>query len=548
MQYLIYGLSIYIFLQLIVYFALFQRFYQLTLQYPQYKPRKITELPCYLPDFFQLSTQELANLGFEFCTYLELETTLAGDKCWSVLLYNRDWKTYAFANVSAEPTARNPVNIAFETFFDDGILLLTLNSLAHSVIGKLPATILQAPYAKTTEQQWHIHQAKIIELSAKKKSKFLPPVAFLELLASHESAYINQLHIEKKIIRQPHNDLFNLTISTAWETALKSKKGLKTHNRILQPKNASTKQNNSQKSIIKIPLELEIDAYQRLKQSEISPKNNNNKSTKIAILLGSFILFSLAAKVYFEWQTIGILIGVLLLHELGHFMMMRCCGYEDTAIFFLPFFGAAASGKKEGATLTEKVLVLLGGPIPGLILGTTLIVALPEKIQAIANSRIVVTWLIGLNWLNLLPILPLDGGRVINLLIFSRYPYAEIIFKIITVIVLAIASLFIGDPILVVLTIFMILSIPHTFKVAKILKNLSPKLNINLETDNLLAHIFQAVKKSNYNEIPFERKYRLVKEIVQRYQEPPASWSTRIFLILFYLLCLIGGTFAMKLA
>ena len=548
MQYLIYGLAIYGFLQIIIYFVLFKRFYQLTLQYPKYRPKKTAELPNYLPEFFKSSTQELVDFGFKFRTYLEVETTLAGDKCWSVLLYNPDWKTYAFANVSAEPTARNPVNVAFETFFDDGILLLTLNSLAHSVIGKLPATILQDPYAKTIEQQWHIHQAKNIELSAAKKAKVLPPDAFLELLASHESAYINQLFLEKKIIQQPHTNLFNLTIPTAWETALKCKSGVKKHNQILQYKNTSTQQNNQQKYTVEIPLEIEIDAYQRLKQSEKPRKPNNNKLTKIAILFASFVLFALAAKIYFEWQTIAILIGVLLLHELGHFMMMRYCGYEDTAIFFLPFFGAAASGKKEDATLTEKVMVLLGGPIPGLILGTALIIALPEKIQAIANSRIVITWLIGLNWLNLLPILPLDGGRVVNLLIFSRHPYAEIVFKIITIIVLAIASISTSEPILVVLTVFMVLSIPHTFKIAKILKHLSPKLNNDIETNNLLAHIFQAIRTSNYDTLQFDRKYRLVKEIAQRYQEPYASWLTRISLILVYLLCLIGGTLAMRLA
>ena len=549
MQYLIYGLVIYGLLQIIVYLALFKRFSELALQYPQYKHQTIANLPDYLPQFLQLATQELTDLGFELCTYLRIETTLAGDQCWSVLLYNSAWQTYALANISVEPTPSNPVSIAFETFFDDGILLLTLNGLAHSVIGELPATILQDPYAVNLEQQWQIHQTKFKELILAKTPKFLSTAAFIELLASHEAAYINQLYLDKKIIKQADNNLFTLTIATAWSTALKYKSGIKKQNLILQQKKVIANDKRQTKNNLEIPIEIEIDAYQRLQTSENRRFKNNDQLIKVSILLGSFILFILAAKFYFEWQTILILIGVLFLHELGHLIAMKWCGYEDTAIFFLPFFGAAAAGKKEQATLTEKVLVLLSGPIPGLVLGTILILALPEKLQAIANAKIIITWLIGLNWLNLLPILPLDGGRVINLLLFSRHPYAEMIFKIITVIILAIASMGIGDLMLIVLTILMFLSLPHTFKKAKILQQLSPQWKIKSATsDYLLASIFRAFKIANYDNIPFSSKYRLVKEIVQRYQEPAASWSLRTALIIFYLLCLVGGTLAMELA
>ncbi len=547
MQYLIYGLLIYGLLQIIIYLALFKRFYQLGLQYPQYYLKTIDNLPDYLPHFFKSATEELINFGFELCSYLRVETTLAGDKCWSALFYNPVWKTYALANVSVEPTPSNPVSIAFETFFTEGIMLLTINGLAHSVIGELPATILQDSYAINLEQQWQIHQTKFKELTLTKTPKLLSPIAFLELLASHESAYINQLYLDNKIIKQADNNLFTLTIATAWSTAFKYKSGMKKQNQILRQKKAITNHSKQSKAKITIPIEIEIDAYQRLQASEKIQVNNNNQLFKVSILIGSFVLFTLAAKLYFSWQIIAIIIGILLLHESGHLLAMKWCGYENTAIFFLPFFGAAAAGKKEQATLIERVLVLLGGPIPGLVLGTILILVLPEKLQAIATVKMVITWLIALNWLNLLPILPLDGGRVINLLLFSRHPYAEMSFKIMTVITLTIASIWIGDLMLIVVTVLMFLSLSHTFKIAKILQQLSPQLKTKSITNHyLLASIFRGIKIANYDQIPFSSKYRLAKEIVQRYQEPAASWLIRIILILLYLFCLLGGTLTMS--
>src|SRR5262249_26862794 len=67
-----------------------------------------------------------------------------------------------------------------------------------------------------------------------------------------------------------------------------------------------------------------------------------------------------------------ILIGVLLFHEAGHFLGMRTFGYRDVRMFFIPGFGAAVAGKKEGVPAWQEAIVLLLGPLPGLVLGSAL--------------------------------------------------------------------------------------------------------------------------------------------------------------------------------
>src|SRR6185295_11717355 len=64
------------------------------------------------------------------------------------------------------------------------------------------------------------------------------------------------------------------------------------------------------------------------------------------------------------------------------------------------------------------------GPIPGLALGLILAVTQPALLAGIPQ---LVPMLIGLNLLNLLPMEPLDGGRLAGLLVFGSFPRFGII-------------------------------------------------------------------------------------------------------------------------
>ena len=39
-------------------------------------------------------------------------------------------------------------------------------------------------------------------------------------------------------------------------------------------------------------------------------------------------------------EMLAILVGVLFVHELGHWVAMRVFGYRNLKMFFIPFFGA----------------------------------------------------------------------------------------------------------------------------------------------------------------------------------------------------------------
>jgi hypothetical protein len=112
------------------------------------------------------------------------------------------------------------------------------------------------------------------------------------------------------------------------------------------------------------------------------------------------------------------LVGTIVLHEVGHFVAMFFLGYSNLGMFFIPFIAGAVTGKKADETQDDRLIMLLCGPAPGLLLG--FLIYWLDTIHPVPLARSVAIWLVAINLLNLLPIWPLDGGRICWSL-FSRH-------------------------------------------------------------------------------------------------------------------------------
>ena len=144
------------------------------------------------------------------------------------------------------------------------------------------------------------------------------------------------------------------------------------------------------------------------------------------VLLATLALFAVSMLHQRSASQLLLLVGVLLFHEAGHWVGMRALGYADVRIFFIPFLGAAASGRDPGAAPWKEGVVLLLGPVPGILLSLPLLLfaaAARSRLAADAGSLLLV-----LNALNLLPIAPLDGGRLFQRVLFSRHRLLEVLF------------------------------------------------------------------------------------------------------------------------
>lgn len=123
------------------------------------------------------------------------------------------------------------------------------------------------------------------------------------------------------------------------------------------------------------------------------------------------MLLSLAAyAAVFGWPYATGFILMLLLHELGHYVAARQKGLSVGAPTFIPFVGAWIELKEQPLDVKTEAYVAAAGPLVGTI-AATLCYALARQtssqmLMAVAYAGMFI------NLFNLLPVPPLDGGRV----------------------------------------------------------------------------------------------------------------------------------------
>ena len=211
--------------------------------------------------------------------------------------------------------------------------------------------------------------------------------------------------------------------------------------------------------------------YQQARRLLVDPPAMQKPKTQILLItLLAFVGASFLQDSNASFIDIGMLVGVILFHEVGHMIAMRIVGYRDVRIFFIPFFGGAAAGTKRGVARWKEGVVLLCGPLPGIALGT----ALAYADLGDPHLRMLTLQLIIVNALNLLPISPLDGGQLFSVLLFSRQRHLELIFVGATAALLAAGGILGGLWVLGIIGFFILFSLAHKKRILDVAQRLRP--------------------------------------------------------------------------
>lgn len=117
------------------------------------------------------------------------------------------------------------------------------------------------------------------------------------------------------------------------------------------------------------------------------------------------------------------LFGIVFVHELGHVAAARSFGIPVVSVTMLPFGGNAVMEDTGNLTAGKEIVIALAGPFQNLILiGITLLLHQNGVWEgAFPGYFIQCNMLIAL--FNLLPILPLDGGKISQALCSLSLPY-----------------------------------------------------------------------------------------------------------------------------
>jgi Zn-dependent protease len=130
---------------------------------------------------------------------------------------------------------------------------------------------------------------------------------------------------------------------------------------------------------------------------------------KLLTTAGSMLVSVAAYALIWGWKFGVGFVALLFVHEMGHFFQMRREGVKPTFMLFVPFLGAAVGARSLGGSAAAEARIGLAGPILG-TLGTAALIPVAELT---GNDLFRALAYVGffLNLINLVPLVPFDGGR-----------------------------------------------------------------------------------------------------------------------------------------
>jgi Zn-dependent protease len=128
----------------------------------------------------------------------------------------------------------------------------------------------------------------------------------------------------------------------------------------------------------------------------------------VGLVLSMFVSV-LAYTLFFGWSFAVGFVLLIFVHEMGHVLVLRRQGVPASAPLFIPFLGAFVNMRQMPRNAYQEAVSGLAGPY----FGTAASAAVALWGHAVGSNFLLQLGAVGflLNLFNLLPVLPLDGGR-----------------------------------------------------------------------------------------------------------------------------------------
>lgn len=289
------------------------------------------------------------------------------------------------------------------------------------------------------------------------------------------------------------------------------------------------------------------------------PKPELIQKSQNALVRSLISLFIYGLLFYFMFGQnlayIAAILVVIIIHESGHFLFMKLFNYSNVKIFIVPLLGAFTTGKKQQVSQAQLSLIILAGPVPGIIIGTILYLVNKDlqndTVKMLANAFLII------NLLNCMPFYPLDGGRLIETLFFKENHIIRLVFGIISIICLMVLFVYFNSLVMIVVPVLIGLEIYNETKHQKIRDYLrQEKINYHTDYENLPNKDYWLIRDCLI--MSFPKKYSVVEpgkyeytiaeplfiqhinSVLQVNLKLDLNVFKRILIMLFYILVFIG--------
>ncbi|WP_339162560.1 M50 family metallopeptidase [Siminovitchia sp. FSL H7-0308] len=130
--------------------------------------------------------------------------------------------------------------------------------------------------------------------------------------------------------------------------------------------------------------------------------------------------FAIITGYYWELLTLFLIVFI---HEMGHATCAHFFSWKINRILIMPFGGICEVDEHGNRPVIEELLVVLAGPFQHIWMAATVFILGTNEVISMEFATMFQQFNIMVFLFNLLPVWPLDGGKVIYLYLSSRQPF-----------------------------------------------------------------------------------------------------------------------------
>lgn len=449
--------------------------------------------------------------------------------------YHPEKSVHAFVYTTPMPGCLQALTIEYTTIYENYNVVSTYDCFGHNMKA-FESTSIFDHYHGSFEKAFESHLEDRRSETAEILTEPFNHEGCLSFIQHQTDASINAMLEENIMKTTQHGYKFNMSVPF-FKHIHQSVKGYKRAAKALTlAKQTSSSETPNTQTTQHFYKNSEMLALEQQLDEKPTPASREQKiRTFIVSCLAFVLVFGLIG---IPWVLLPALLVILVIHELGHYYAMKFFGYQDTSIFFIPFFGAAAKGEKEHLRPFEEYIILLAGPLPGILIGIGIFIATlynPELRSEAWLQQLALFFLI-INYFNLFPIYPLDGGKIVQSLLFTHYPKMQFYFFLFSLFLIIMAALALESILLGLFGLLLFFNINQSHKTSILIQNI-----IREKSDApMKQHVLENLSNDQtFKEIPLVKKALMAKQALKILNTEKPSVLLSILGIGLYLVLLL---------
>jgi Zn-dependent protease len=423
----------------------------------QFVPEHAPPVP--YADLYAGAAEQLAALGFDPGIWLLVEFDPPESGAHRLMRWHRHRTECATATVCAPIDLARPnlPTVAISTQLADGRQLITSAFLPLLRLIASRSCLRQDVTSADIAQQWQAHQSWRAEFEVEAEARSLDPVWEAHEGVTRYHAHLDELVAEGRAVPDAQRKL-----RLSWRT-------------IVAALLAALRSPRTQLPATPVPIARVLALFRVF---DLGRLRQPAASTQWLLFGVSAALFSVLGALLWDLTFALALLAVIAFHEAGHWLAMRLLGYRNLQVLMIPLLGGVALGIEQHPSATRRALVSLMGPLPGVLLGWALwsgAIPLPLEGDGMLTHLIaqLPLLLLVLNYLNLLPVPPLDGGHFVQALLPRQWARVELMFLLLAAAAGLALAWYLGSVLIALLVALQIFAVRTHLREGKVARELA---------------------------------------------------------------------------